>query len=88
MTFRTLDAGARRGDSVRDIGALLDWIRDQPDLDAGRVAIAGRGYGGYLALASAERYAERIAAAQSISPTRIRIPSRASRADHAAALRC
>ncbi len=63
--FLGLDAG---GDAVRDIGALLDWIRAQPGLDADRVAIAGRGYGGYLALACAERYPDRIAAAQSVAP--------------------
>ena len=68
-TFLGLDGGARRGDAVKDIGALLDWIHAQPGLDAGRVAIAGRGYGGYLALASAERYADRIVAVQSIAAT-------------------
>ena len=32
-----LDNGMKREDSVKDIGALLDWIATQPDLDASRV---------------------------------------------------
>ena len=33
-TFLALDNGIKREDSVKDIGALLDWIATQPDLDA------------------------------------------------------
>ena len=33
-TFVALDNGMKREDSVKDIGALLDWIATQPDLDA------------------------------------------------------
>ena len=33
-TFLKLDNGDKREDSVKDIGALLDWIAAQPDLDA------------------------------------------------------
>ncbi|HJS52747.1 MAG TPA: prolyl oligopeptidase family serine peptidase, partial [Pyrinomonadaceae bacterium] len=35
-TFLTLDNGFKREDSVKDIGALLDWIATQPDLDKDR----------------------------------------------------
>jgi len=35
-TFLTLDNGFKREDSVKDIGALIDWIATQPDLDAKR----------------------------------------------------
>ena len=38
------DNGFKREDSVRDIGALLDWIETQPDLD---IAVYGGSYGGY-----------------------------------------
>ena len=62
-TFLSLDDGRRREDSVRDIGALLDWIRAQPDLDASRVAVVGGSYGGYMSLAVATHYADRIAGA-------------------------
>ncbi len=30
----SLDHGWMRGDAVRDIGYLLDWLDTQPDLDA------------------------------------------------------
>jgi dipeptidyl aminopeptidase/acylaminoacyl peptidase len=64
-TFLKLDDGRKREDSVKDIGALLDWIAAQPDLDAGRVMVMGGSYGGYMALACAFHYADRIAGAVS-----------------------
>ena len=39
-TFVQLDNGMLREDSVKDIGALLDWVGTQPDMDASRVAEA------------------------------------------------
>jgi len=60
-TFVALDNGMKREDSVKDIGALFDWIRTQPDLDADRVATEGGSYGGYMVLAVATNYPERIA---------------------------
>jgi dipeptidyl aminopeptidase/acylaminoacyl peptidase len=59
-TFLTLDNGRLREDSVRDIGALLDWIATRPELDAERVAVLGGSYGGYMVLASAVHYGERL----------------------------
>ncbi|MDQ6685237.1 MAG: prolyl oligopeptidase family serine peptidase [Pseudomonadota bacterium] len=61
-TFLSLDDGIRREDSVKDIGALLDWIARQPDLDASRVMVTGGSYGGYVSLAVATLYSDRIAA--------------------------
>ena len=60
-TFLALDNGRLREDSVKDIGALLDWIATQPDLDPSRVVVAGGSYGGYMSLAVATTYPERIA---------------------------
>jgi len=60
-TFLALDNGMKREDSVRDIGALLDWIAKQPQLDASRVLVMGGSYGGYMSLAAATHYADRIA---------------------------
>ena len=60
--YLALDNGYRREDAVRDIGALLDWIADQPNLDENRVAIYGASYGGYLVLASAVHYSDRLRA--------------------------
>jgi len=61
-TWLKLDNGMLREDSVKDIGALLDWIATQPDLDAGRVAVYGGSYGGYMVLASMTRYNDRLRA--------------------------
>ena len=61
-TYLNLDNGMKREDAVRDIGALLDWIEEQPGLDASRVAILGGSYGGYMALASMVRYNDRLKA--------------------------
>lgn len=61
--YMALDDGRNREDAVRDIGALLDWIAAQPDLDASRVAIYGGSYGGYMALAAAVHYGQRLRAA-------------------------
>ena len=65
-TYLGLDNGFRREDSVRDIGALLDWIESQPDLDQDRVAVFGGSYGGYMVLASAVHYSDRLKAAVDI----------------------
>ena len=62
-TFMTLDDGMKREDSVKDIGSLLDWIATQPQLDASRVLVSGGSYGGYMSLAVATNYADRIAGA-------------------------
>ncbi|HEX8915736.1 MAG TPA: prolyl oligopeptidase family serine peptidase, partial [Humisphaera sp.] len=59
-TFLTLDDGFKREDSVKDIGALLDWVKTQPDLDADRIMVTGGSYGGYMSLAVATHYADRI----------------------------
>ena len=59
-TFLSLDNGYKREDSVKDVGALLDWIAKQPNLDAGRVMVSGGSYGGYMSLASAVFYSNRI----------------------------
>ena len=64
-TFLKLDNGYKREDSVKDIGALIDWIKAQPDLDANRIMVLGGSYGGYMTLASAVHFADRIAAAVS-----------------------
>ncbi len=61
-TYLTLDNAEKREDSVRDIGALLDWIARQPELDAGRVAVVGGSYGGYMVLACLTNFPDRIKA--------------------------
>ena len=59
-SFLKLDDGFKREDSVKDIGALLDWIATQPDLDSKHVMVSGGSYGGYMSLAVSTHYADRI----------------------------
>jgi dipeptidyl aminopeptidase/acylaminoacyl peptidase len=59
-TFQKLDNGFLREGSYKDINTLLDWIHAQPDLDAGKVMITGGSYGGFMTLAVATNYNDRI----------------------------
>lgn len=59
-SFLKLDNGFLRQDSVKDIGALLDWIKTQPNLDAERVMVTGGSYGGFMTLAAATTYNDKI----------------------------
>jgi dipeptidyl aminopeptidase/acylaminoacyl peptidase len=59
-SYLLLDNGFKREHSVQDIGALLDWIATQPNLDKDRVAVSGGSYGGYMVLASMATYPDRI----------------------------
>ena len=61
--FLQLDDGVKREGSLADIGATLDWIARQPDLDATRVGVYGGSYGGYMTLASAAFFGGRVRAA-------------------------
>ncbi len=61
-TFLTLDNGFKREDSVRDIGAFIDWIKTQPDLDSDRIGVTGGSYGGYMTLAALTMYSSQLRA--------------------------
>ena len=61
-SYLQLDNGKLREDSVKDIGALLDWIATRPELDKDRVAVSGGSYGGYMVLASMTHYNDRLRA--------------------------
>jgi dipeptidyl aminopeptidase/acylaminoacyl peptidase len=65
-TFLTLDNGFKREDSYKDIGSLLDWIKARDDLDADRIMVIGGSYGGFMTLAVATNYADRIRCAVDI----------------------
>ena len=65
-TYVQLDNGFKREDSVKDIGALLDWIAGEASLDSDRVAVFGGSYGGYMVLAASVHYSDRLAAAVDI----------------------
>lgn len=65
--FVSLDNGPfLRENSVKDIGAFLDHLQADPTIDAGRTAITGGSYGGYMCYASAIRYGARLKAADCI----------------------
>jgi len=59
-TFLTLDDGSLREGSYKDINSLLDWIQTQSDLDANRILATGGSYGGFMTLAVATNYNDRI----------------------------
>lgn len=59
-TFLQLDNGLKREDSYKDISALLDWLPSRPNLDKDRVMVTGGSYGGFMTLAVATNYANRI----------------------------
>jgi dipeptidyl aminopeptidase/acylaminoacyl peptidase len=59
-TFLSLDNGLLRKGSYKDINTLFDWIQQQPDLDSGHVMVTGGSYGGFMTLAVATNYNDRI----------------------------
>jgi len=59
-TYLKLDNEYKREESVQDIGKLIDWINDQPELDASRIAVYGGSYGGYMVLASMVHFNDKI----------------------------
>ncbi|HYJ51831.1 MAG TPA: prolyl oligopeptidase family serine peptidase [Allosphingosinicella sp.] len=65
--FVSLDNGpALRENSVKDIGAFLDRLKNDPALDPARIAVTGGSYGGYMCYASAIRFGDRLRAANCV----------------------
>ncbi|MBI1757443.1 MAG: S9 family peptidase [Fimbriimonas ginsengisoli] len=60
-SFVKLDNGILRGDSYKDIGSLLDWIKTQPNLDSDKIFVSGASYGGHMTYVASYLYADRIA---------------------------
>ncbi|MGM9998204.1 MAG: S9 family peptidase [Candidatus Bruticola sp.] len=58
-TYVSLDNGYKREDSVKDIGALIEWIKKQPQFN-GKIAVMGGSYGGYMTLASMTHYSQEL----------------------------
>lgn len=59
-SYLKLDNAYHREDSVKDIGALLDWLKTRDDLDENRVIVYGGSYGGYMVLASMVHFDDRL----------------------------
>jgi dipeptidyl aminopeptidase/acylaminoacyl peptidase len=65
-SYLLLDNGRKREDSVKDIGALIDWIGTRADLDASRIMVTGGSYGGYMTLASATHFDAKLRASLAV----------------------
>lgn len=59
-SYLKLDNGVLRENSVKDIGALIEWIATQPDLDTSKIAVYGGSYGGYMSLAAMTHYNDKL----------------------------
>ncbi|GAB7019777.1 S9 family peptidase [Halostagnicola bangensis] len=54
--YASLDDVEKRMDSVADIRACVEWLRDHPAIDPDRIACKGGSYGGFMVLASLTEY--------------------------------
>jgi dipeptidyl aminopeptidase/acylaminoacyl peptidase len=61
--YSELDDVENRLDSVRDLQAAVEWLADQPAVDADRVVAYGRSYGGFMVLSAITQYPDLWAAA-------------------------
>jgi dipeptidyl aminopeptidase/acylaminoacyl peptidase len=59
-TFLKLDNGMNRDHTHKDIGGLLDWIKQNQNLDGDKIMITGGSYGGYMTWAVAYEYNDKI----------------------------
>jgi dipeptidyl aminopeptidase/acylaminoacyl peptidase len=61
--YAALDDVEKRMDSVRDVAAGVEWLRDRPAIDGESIVCYGRSYGGFMVLASITEYPDLWAAA-------------------------
>ena len=61
--YSHLDDVEKRLDSVADLAAAVEWLREQPDIDGDRIIIYGRSYGGFMVLSAITEYPDLWAAA-------------------------
>ncbi|HEY6272165.1 MAG TPA: S9 family peptidase [Terriglobales bacterium] len=62
-TFLKLDNGMKRDHTHKDVGALLDWIKQNPNLDGDKIMVTGGSYGGYMTWAVAYEFNDKICCA-------------------------
>jgi len=55
-SFLKLDNGFLREGSYKDIGSLIDWIKQNPELDSNAILVTGGSYGGNMTWAVATLY--------------------------------
>jgi len=66
-SYLALDNGKLREDAVKDVGALLVWLRLQNSFDPKQVVVSGGSYGGYLTLATLVNFSERLSGGVDVS---------------------
>ena len=59
-SFLKLDNGFQREDTYKDIGTLIDWIKQNPDLEGNSIMVTGGSYGGHMTWNVATRYDEEL----------------------------
>jgi dipeptidyl aminopeptidase/acylaminoacyl peptidase len=59
-SFLKLDNGFLREDTYKDIGTLIDWIKQNPELDGNSIMVTGGSYGGHMTWNVATRYDDEI----------------------------
>ncbi|WP_059173829.1 S9 family peptidase [Bacillus sp. FJAT-27445] len=62
-SYTHLDDVRQRMDSVKDLVALVDWLKKEGNADPDKIAIMGRSYGGFMVLAAITHYPKLWAAA-------------------------
>lgn len=62
-SYTHLDDVRKRMDSVKDLTALVDWLKEEGGADPDKIAVMGRSYGGFMVLAAITHYPELWAAA-------------------------
>ena len=60
--YTALDEVERRMESVTDLKYAVHWLQEQADINAARIAIYGRSYGGFMVLAALTEYPDLFAA--------------------------
>jgi dipeptidyl aminopeptidase/acylaminoacyl peptidase len=59
-SFLKLDNGFLREDTYKDIGTLIEWIKQNPELDGNSIMVTGGSYGGHMTWNVATRYDDEI----------------------------
>ncbi|QGS68063.1 alpha/beta fold hydrolase [Oceanobacillus sp. 143] len=65
-TYTHLDDARKRMDALKDVISLVDLLKQDPDIDASKIAVLGGSYGGFLTLAAISHYPNLWAAAVDI----------------------
>lgn len=58
--FMDADNKEKRGDAVKDIQSLINWIEKQPNLDSNKIYLRGQSYGGFVVVSTALQEPTRI----------------------------